>query len=99
VPRAEVLMSPTPQRLSPAQVESMAATLAEKGLHPAKIRRYLRDYGIRWDYQFQGQGAGERLRRLRQQGLGLCTECRQQGFSLGNLTTLCPACLEKKWQA
>lgn len=94
MPRAEVSVKP---RLSAAQVEEMAATLAGKGLHPAKIRRYLRDYGVKWDYQFQGQGMGERLRRLKAQGLALCPQCRERSYSLLAVTKICLTCLEKKW--
>src|SRR5882672_7771506 len=78
---------------SPAEVEDMASALLAKGLHPANVRTRLAEYGVRWEYQFLGQGRAERLRRLKKNGQNLCG-C---GIPKRLESPLCLACLAKKW--
>lgn len=85
------------EHISPVEAGLIAAKLLELGLHPSVIRRRLAEKGIRWRYQFSGTGLRERLRRYRQQGLGLCSECHTGTYPLGNPVNVCAECLEKKW--
>lgn len=80
-----------------AEATALADPLVRAGLHPSTVRRRLSERGIRWQYVFLGQGTRERLRRLRQQGLGLCSMCHRQPYTLGAAINVCPACLEEKW--
>jgi hypothetical protein len=75
------------------QIEEMAAELLGQGHSPRSARLALASKGIRWEYQFLGQGRAERLRRLKRTGHTLC-RC---GQPMPNTQTLCYACLAKKW--
>lgn len=78
------------------EVERAAAELLAKGKTPAQVRRLFSQYGVRWEYQFQGQGRGERMRRLAKLGRKLC-KCGLDSTPLE--VELCPKCLEQKWSA
>lgn len=89
-------MTPRPT-FTPRDVEEMADALLKLGYHPRVVRLRLAEKGVRWEYQFLGQGSGEKARRLRQRGLGLCSACRQESYVLGSAVNVCPSCLEAKW--
>ena len=86
------------------EIESAAAELLAKGKTPAEVRRLFSQYGVRWEYQFKGQGRRERMKRLAKLGRTLC-RCGLDSIpltaddSMPVEVTLCPACLEKKWSA
>lgn len=86
----------TVKYFSPAEVEAMVQVLFEKGLSPAKVRTRLLEQGIKWKYQFTGQGRGERLRRLKRLGQDICPKCLS-GKTIG--ASLCTNCLAAKWSA
>lgn len=79
------------------EVSKMARTLLDMGIHPSVVRRRLSERGIHWQYQFSSQGKRERLRRLRQQGLGLCSTCFERPYKLGSPVNVCRECLERKF--
>lgn len=89
-------------RFTKAEIQGMAEELLKAGMHPRRVRQELSKRGLHWEYQFFGQGRGERTRRLRQQGLALC-RCGQGTYTIANadpLTNiaLCPSCLDAKWR-
>lgn len=77
------------------EVEGMAGVLLKMGYHPSVVRRRMAEKGIRWEYQYGGQGRRERLRRLRASGRDLCV-CGQSKLTCH---PICQSCLEKKWAA
>ena len=77
-----------------AEIEEMAKELLAKGWSPARVRRKLAEYGVRWEYQFVGQGARERSKRLIKMGRVLCP-CGKDSFVPPE--DMCRACLVKKW--
>jgi len=80
------------------EVERAAAEMLAKGKTPAEVRRLFSQYGVRWEYQFKGQGRRERIKRLRKQGRTLC-RCGLESYDGNDPEGLGPACLEKKWSA
>lgn len=81
------------------EIARMATRLLEMGYSPSIVRRRLAARGIRWEYQFAAgrRGVRERLRRLRQQGLGLCATCHADSYHLDSVVNMCQSCLDRKW--
>ena len=76
------------------EIEMMAEALLKSGIPPRTVRTRLAEKGIRWEYQFLGQGRKERLRRLAKTGHNLC-KC---GAGKLQYRDLCDDCLDKKWR-
>lgn len=84
--------------LTREDASAMAIQLLRLGMHPQVVRLRLAERGIRWTYHLIGQGQKERLRRLRQQGLGLCPICKREGYELSSDLHICQTCLRRKWE-
>lgn len=71
----------------------------QAGLTPHQIRVGLAARGVRWSYNYAGQGPGtrERARRLRQAGLTMCPCGRAFKREEAVDMTLCDDCLHAKW--
>lgn len=83
-----------------ADVARMAQMLLQLGLTPRGVRARLREKGVSWPYSYgRHNGMRERLRRLRQHGRGLCSECHKNPYPLSASINVCDECLERRWSA
>lgn len=93
------MSTPQPtERFTPEEVSRMAQMLLQLGLTPRAVRLRLQEKGVSWRYAYgRHNGIRERLRRLRQRGQGLCSECHKNPYPLGASINVCSDCLDRKW--
>lgn len=86
---------------TPQEAHQLATELLKRGMPAHLVRQRLAAEGVRWQYGYTAsrQGLRERLRRLRQEGKGLCSQCKQNSYPLGQAVNVCAECLERKWQS
>jgi hypothetical protein len=71
--------------------------LLKDGYTPAQVRKELRRRGIAWSVSYPShQGAREKGRRLKQQGLKACETC-DATYPIAVSSPVCPGCLARKW--
>lgn len=91
------------EQFSQEDVSTVATKLLELGLHPSVVRRRLAERGLHWEYSWRTadghapQALRQRLRNLKHQRKGLCSECHANWYWLRGPVSVCAECLNKKW--
>lgn len=76
-----------------ADLNETIHVLLQQGFHPRDIRKQLQTRGVKWDYQFSGQGTREKARRRLKYSL-----CETgDGNPRAGGSDLCSICLVGKW--